>query len=103
MIPSKLVVRCYAERDRDGSWFAMCLTLNLYARGESFEEVRGKLDRLIRSYLTEAITVDRQYYHSLVPRRAPLFFWVKYALAWCMVKLHEARRFKLTLPLSPAV
>ena len=61
MKPSNLVLRGFAERDEDGSWFAICLDLNLYARGDSFEEAKDKLQRLIRTYLTEAVTVDADY------------------------------------------
>lgn len=72
--------RCYAERDSDGTWFAMCLDLNLYARGESLREVRESLDRVVRQYVSEAYGKDRAYLSDLVPRRAPMYFFARYYL-----------------------
>jgi predicted RNase H-like HicB family nuclease len=106
MKPSNLVLRGFAERDEDGSWFAICLELNLYARGDSFEEAKDKLQRLIRTYLSEAVNEDADYVDDLVPRRAPLYFWLRYATIWCLSRLHQARqqgrRFKIPLPMVPA-
>jgi predicted RNase H-like HicB family nuclease len=104
MKPADLVLRCYAEQD-DGSWFAICLDLNLYARGDSYEEVRDKLFKLIAGYVKEALA-DVDYFDDLVPRRAPLSFWLRYACLWCESKIHQARsaiRFTLLMPLVPAV
>jgi hypothetical protein len=103
--PSQLVLRCIAERDSDGSWFAICIDLNLYAREDSFEQVKVKLNKLIIGYLREALTKDAEYIEDLLPRRAPLYFWIRYALAWCQMKVHQVgdwRKFKLSLPMVPA-
>ena len=104
MKANQLVLRCYAEKD-DGSWFAICLDLNLYARGDTFEEAKVKLGNLISGYLKDAVTKDADYFSDLVPRKAPLGFWVRYFCIWCLVRLHQAtlaRRFILPLPLVPA-
>lgn len=102
---SDLVLRCYAEKDGDGSWFAMCLALNLYSRGDSYEHARKKLHDVISAYLRDAVTTDSRYIEDLVPRRAPLSFYVRYAFIWCCVKaraIGDVRKFKETLPLIPA-
>lgn len=104
----ELILRCFAEQDpQDGTWFAMCLDLNLYARGDSYAEVRRKLHDVIVAYLKDAIVgAERDHVGDLIPRRAPLYFWFRYACIWCRSKLHQlttARRFKETLPLVPAV
>ena len=101
-----LVLRCYAEQEKDGTWFAICLELNLYARGDSYAEARTKLNKLTSCYLKEAIEKDSQYFGDLVPRRAPLSFWARYI---CLKTLHRIFRhmtskqeFTLPVPLVPA-
>jgi len=101
-----LVLRCYAEKDGDGTWFAMCLSLNMYARGDNFEQARRKLHSAIASYLKDALTKDAEYVGDLVPRAAPLYFWMRYAYIWLCVKVRDAttvRKFKEAFPLVPAV
>lgn len=100
-----LVLRCYAERERDGSWFAICLDLNLYARGDSSEEARVKLNKLAICYLKEAIEKDSEYFSDLVPRRAPFGFWTRYLYAKLMSLIHHQsskHEFTMPLPLVPA-
>jgi predicted RNase H-like HicB family nuclease len=101
-----LVLRCYAEQEQDGSWFSMCLDLNLYARGDSYEHARNKLHNVIGSYLKDALTIDREYIGDLVMRRAPLYFWLRYFVILCLVRLRKvagARKFNEALPVIPAV
>ena len=104
---SDLVLRCYGEREDDGSWFAICLDLNIYARGKSAEEVKARLRTFIGEYLTEAVTKDREHFSDLVPRSAPFFFWWRYFRIWCYIKAHKTARdlmkFKLPLPMVPCV
>ncbi len=106
MKPGQLVLRCYAERDDDGSWFAICLDLNIYARDESFERAHEKLQSFIVEYLQEAVTVDVDYVEDLVPRRAPAYFWLKYysakARMWLRHAASRKRPYKTALPMVPA-
>ena len=74
----QLHLRCYAERDDDGSWFALCLDLNLYARSDTAKEVTSKLHEIVADYVNEAFNVDSAYATQLIPRRAPAYFWVRY-------------------------
>ena len=76
---SDLVLRCYAEKESDGTWFTICLGLNLYARGDSFDQARKKLHEVIAAYLRDAATVESEHVEDLVPRRAPLYFYLRYA------------------------
>lgn len=105
--PQTLVLRCYAEEDED-SCFAICLDLNLYARADNFREVRGKLNGMIKEYITEVLTEDSEYIGSLLPRPAPIFFWFKYYRAKCLIRCHIAinaaklQPFKENLPLTLA-
>ncbi len=106
MTLSDLVLRCYAERESDGSWFAICLDLNIYARGNSAEEVKSRLRRFVGEYLTEAVTKDREHFSDLVPRSAPMFFWWRYFRIKCYIAFHQTRdlmKFKMPLPMVPCV
>lgn len=105
MRPKELVLRCFVQKESDGTWFAMCLDLNLYARGASLQEARDKLRGFVRHYVAAALGKDREYVGDLIPRRAPFGFWVKYygmrTLLWCGA--HIARvLYKESLPLKLA-
>lgn len=103
-----LVLRCYAEQERDGTWFTMCVDLNLYSRGDTLHEAKHKLHAVIRDYVLEALTKDQQYAADLLPRPAPLLFWLRYWLIALSCKFNDAkrdrtrRRFSEPLPMIPA-
>lgn len=73
-LPKKL--RCYSVRQENG-WFALCLDLNLAAEADSLEEVRQHLDAIIQDYLDDVIA-HPEHLADLVPRHAPLRFWLEY-------------------------
>lgn len=73
-----LRLRCYLEQDRDGSWFAMCIDLNLYSRAGSANEAKRHLTEIISEYVREALTIDKAHVTDLLPRRAPLPFVLKF-------------------------
>jgi hypothetical protein len=78
MRKSQLILRCFAQQDPDGSWFAMCLDLNLYARAGSLPEVKEQLREIMAEYIREAATEDREYADDLLGRRTPVRFWLRY-------------------------
>lgn len=94
MKPENLVLRCFAEQDKDGTWFTMCIDLNLYARGDDFKEARAKLHRFMAEYLNDAVSHSEHTYH-LVRRKAPLYFFARYywiaLLCNIGVVLHRSR------------
>ncbi|TAM59322.1 MAG: DUF1902 domain-containing protein [Rhodanobacter sp.] len=111
MRAKKLLLRCYAEHDGN-LWVAFCLDFSLGCQGDSFEEVRTKLDAQIRDYVSDALCgEDRQHADYLLTRRAPLSYWLRY---WVIrlqsavaTRLHanrsqSSRPFKEPLPLIPA-
>lgn len=110
MKPSDLVLRCYVEREQDGSWFAICLDLNLATQADTARQAKQKLHTQIEQYVREAMTVDLPYLEQLIPRKAPLGFFVKYYLikAVCAIRgmnrhSPSAKRiFKEHLPVVPA-
>lgn len=100
-----LKIRCYAEKEKDGSWFAACIDLNLVAQEDSFDLVRAKLHGIISDYLREALSSDAQYIDDLIPRSAPLYFQLRYHLVPLLNFVHFIRtpqRFMEHLPLVPA-
>ncbi len=108
MKPKNLILRCYAEKEADGSFFAICVDLNLAAQAESYSAVRAKLHDQIHDYLEDALGDDKEYIGDLLPRRAPLYFWVKYYAIAFLVWLRRPKdcdnscQFSEALPLKPA-
>jgi hypothetical protein len=47
-------VRCYAEQEGD-CWVAVCLSFNLAAQGDSFGEVKTKLEAMLAEYVHDAL------------------------------------------------
>ena len=111
---NNLPLRGYAEKTADGSWFAICVDLNIYARGESAKEALKLLDELVLSYLHEAVEQDREHLRDLLPRPAPMRFWARYYLIWLVCKVRDGWRpdgehhhggipYSKDVPLLPAV
>ena len=105
----EIVLRCYAEPDPDdGTWFAMCIDLNLYSRADSFDEAAKKLKVIIGEYVRDALTVDVEHWSDLIPRRAPLSFVARYhyirILVHCIgaARWFRSRLFESHLPVVPA-
>ncbi|MEA3644158.1 MAG: hypothetical protein VBE63_30175 [Lamprobacter sp.] len=88
MSQDQLRLRCYAEQQAPQVWVAVCIDLCLAAQGETYAEVRAKLDAQMNQYVEEAFTVDREHFDQLIPRKAPLRQRIKYYLA----HLHIASR-----------
>jgi len=111
MRAKKLMLRCYAECD-GGLWMAFCLDFSLGCQGDSFEEVRAKLDAQIREYVYDAMAgEDKEHAGILLTRRAPLSYWLKYWYAgfrmWLAKETHARRpmasqQFREPIPLVPA-
>lgn len=87
--PPSLVLRCYAEF-KGGQWQAFCLEFDLAVQGDSFEQVRQKMDAMLTEYVFDALAgEDREFAHQFMTRRAPLYHWVKfYSLAFAFRFLH---------------
>lgn len=112
MRPDDLILRGYTVLDGD-SYFSICLDMNVYARGDSPDEAEDKCLQFVCEYLNEAFDEDKESFSDLVPRRAPVGFWMRYRLMriWGMV-LHAIRQrngnnnhtgpFKKPLPLQLA-
>lgn len=107
MEPQKLLVRCFAERKGD-QWQAFTLELGLAAQGDSCEEVKQKLESMIRSYVYDAVAgEDKAFADQLLRRRAPGWVYAKYAWLNIRIRLHVAandmaQMFREAMPLAPA-
>jgi predicted RNase H-like HicB family nuclease len=104
MTPEQLIVKCYAEQEGD-CWVAVCLSFNLAAQGDSFEEVKTKLEAMLAEYVYDALAgEDKPYAGQLLSRRAPLSTWFKYYFIKLKIAvLHSAERvFDEIMPLIPA-
>jgi predicted RNase H-like HicB family nuclease len=79
MRQSQWELRCYAECQAPSVWVATCLDFDLAAQGETFEDARCRLDAMINEYVEDALTgEDRDHAQSLLNRRAPLRYWLRY-------------------------
>ena len=70
------VVRCFAERRHDGTWYANCIDLCLDSSGASFEEARAMLHDAIIAYLTTVYS--KGWENELIPRPSPLDMRLRY-------------------------
>lgn len=105
--PIQLTVRCFAEH-KDGQWQAFSLELGLAAQGDSFPEVKRKLESMIVSYVQDALGEDREYALGLLTRRATWQVFAKYHLcsfvssvAGLFGRSDELVYFREPLPLEP--
>lgn len=103
MNTGQLILKCYAEQE-EGAWVAVCLDFNLAAQAETQRAAREKLEAMILSYVTEALTTDRQYADQLLSRRAPFTSWLKYyyLLAVSYIRKNHPLTFREVMPLRPA-
>jgi predicted RNase H-like HicB family nuclease len=104
MRPKELIIKCYAEREED-VWVALCLDFNIAAQGDSFEEVKTKLESMIFEYVHDALEgEDKRYANQLLTRRAPFWAWARYYIKSLKIRICHSRDhiFNETMPLRPA-
>lgn len=71
-------IHCYVEPSGN-QWQAFSLELGLAVQGESALEVKEKLERIIRSYIYDAVLgEDQEHQAALLQRRAAFSHYVKY-------------------------
>ena len=104
--PKQLVLRCYAEQ-KHGQWQAFCLEFDLAAQGDSYQEVKDKIESQIKSYVQDALGEDQEYAAQLLSRKAPFSHWLKW-IYYCITYEYFHMRhgmhklFTETLPLTLA-
>jgi predicted RNase H-like HicB family nuclease len=72
-----LPLRCFSYKESDG-FYAECIDLNLLARGNTLEEAIVRLQEQMFSYVATAFEGNTD---GLIPRRAPLWSFVRYYLS----------------------
>lgn len=101
-----LMLRCYANKDGD-QWQAFCIDMCLAAQGDSFHEVKQKLERMMAEYVYDALAgEDREYAEQLLNRKAPLSQRLTYHVIWLLHRIGVFRDglhklFKEPMPLVP--
>jgi hypothetical protein len=101
-----LILRCYANKS-DQQWQAFCIDLCLAVQGESFAEVKSKLEVQIQDYVYDALAgEDKEFADYLLNRKAPAkqiftyyFIMAMHRLGLMKDGLHKL--FKEPLPLTP--
>lgn len=76
-----LFLRCYAYQRWEGSWYAVCIDLNLDAEAPSFDAVRCSLNEAIIGYLQTVLeTQDKESLVHLIRRPAPTKDLIRYTV-----------------------
>lgn len=101
-----LMLRCYANKHGD-QWQAFCIDLCLAAQGDSFPEVKQKLDQMMLEYVYDALAgEDREFADQLLNRKAPFSQIATYHLFGLLHRVGLLRDgihklFKEPMPLVP--
>jgi hypothetical protein len=81
MRPTDLLLRCYAQQQASGRWYAVCVDLNLDAEAPSLPEAKRSLENAILGYLETVLdTSAAESIPHLLHRPAPWKGRATYAL-----------------------
>ena len=101
MKPKDLILRCYGQK-RGGTWYGVCLELNIAAEADSLNELKNKINSMILSYIEAACdTEDKPSIPFLLRRRAPITDWCRYyfiALSRRITNLPDKMTFDQVMP-----
>ncbi|SDY40245.1 hypothetical protein [Nitrosomonas sp. Nm33] len=106
MKPNDLLLRCYANKNGD-QWQAFCIDFGLAAQGDSFDEVKGKLNLMVKEYLYDALYgEDKAFAEQLLKRKAPFkqiatYYFILAMKRFGIFKNGLHRLFKDPIPLVP--
>lgn len=106
--PMCLVIRVFAER-KNNQWQAFTLELGLAVQADTLPEVKHKLESMILSYVTDALTgEDREHAYELLNRRATWRVYLNYYVLSVFYNItsfldHSKDRifYKEPMPLEP--
>jgi len=79
------ILRGYIEQTGEEVYFAICLTINVCARGRSMAEAQNSLTDAVGLYLEGAVK-DGDL-EQWVPRRAPLYHYLRYWTLWLRIRV----------------
>ena len=80
------LLRCYIKQEQD-QWIAVCIDLNLATQADSSNEAKQKLEAMIKSYVTEAFTIYKNYAEQLLSLKAPFSLILEYYFAVFIQKI----------------
>jgi hypothetical protein len=95
----RIVLKGYILRREDGHCDGVCLTLNLVVQGNTMDETERKLNTLMRDYLMDARKDGT--WDDLVPRRAPLHYYLHYYYLNLLMHFDRLKDFKLFVESAP--
>ena len=80
------LLRCFIKQE-NSQWIAVCIDLNLAAQADTSNEAKQTLEAMIKSYVTEALTIDKNYAEQLLSRKAPFSLILEYYFAVFIQKI----------------
>lgn len=84
-------VWCFA-RGRPGDWEAICLDFDIAVQGNSFDDVLGRLESAVNSYVEDALAEPPDVARKLLTRRAPLSVRVRLVGSYLLHVVRSWRR-----------
>ena len=99
--PEKLILRCMTLQ-RHGYWMAMCIDLDLAVQADSAAQAKKLLQEQMRSYVFDALTVDREHAGILLRRKAPLQYRLMYHAINLMRSAKRKQTYEAAMPMVPA-
>lgn len=103
MKPTDLILRCYGYRRKDGTWYAVCIDLNLDAEGSSVKDVKRSLNYAIHGYFDTIAEIENgESLAHLIRRPAPLKERVFYQVIRLAHSVRRAVAFTEAVPVHPA-
>jgi len=95
--PENLVLRCYGYRKKDGTWYGLCLDLNIAAEAGNRDELVKKIGDMIKSYLVTVFdTDDKGSIPHLLKRKAPISDWLHYYILKLILYIKNHINAKIT-------
>lgn len=101
-----LMLRCYANKHGD-QWQAFCIDLCLAVQGDSFPEVKQKLEHMMLEYVYDALAgEDREFAEQLLNRKAPFkqiatYHFIRLMHRFGLLRDGIHKLFKEPMPLVP--
>lgn len=90
--PSRLVIKCIGQRQKNGKYLGVCLDFDLAAEADTPEELQEKLREIIQSYIDVVLdSADQASKAELLNRRAPFKYWAAY---YFLRLFHSFRQIK---------
>lgn len=79
----EIAVKCYAQGSQE-HWRAVCLDLDLMVEGRSFQDVKEKLNRMVHTYIEDALSEAEPHRSRLLTRKAPWYVQAAWRLSFLL-------------------